>query len=390
MKRVVWVVVILAIVSLACSTERFLTPETPVVSKPANTPTPFVLPTAVPETAVQPVTDEEALLVNIYERANPGVVNIDISGSVQGQLTELGSGSGFVIDKQGHIVTNNHVVADAQEMRVTFWDGHVVKANLIATDPYSDLAVIQVDVPESRLAPLELGESDELQVGQRVVAIGNPFGLRGSMSAGIISALARSLPADLTGEGSRFQNPDIIQTDAAINPGNSGGPLLNLRGQVIGVNTAIRTDNGSNSNSGVGFAVPSHTVKRVVPQLIEKGQVAYPYLGVSVDNRFTLHELALETQMPVESGVLIDSVVPGEPADQAGLRGSTRQVQVQSVSVNIGGDIITAIDGTPIDSFDEMIIYLTNKTEVGQTVTLTIVRDGKEIQVPVKLSDRTR
>jgi 2-alkenal reductase len=390
MRRAVWVVLVLAVASLACSTAKFLAPPPSVDSKLGNVSTPVVIPTAVPETLISQLSVEEALLNNIYERANPAVVNIDVSTASDGQLTEFGSGSGFVIDKQGHIVTNNHVVAEAQEIRITFADGRVVKATLVGRDPYSDLAVVKVKAPEDKLWPLELGDSGELRVGQRVIAIGNPFGLRGSMTIGIVSALGRSLPADADAEGRSFQNPDIIQTDAAINPGNSGGPLLNRRGQVVGVNVAIRTDGLSRSNSGVGFAVPSNAIKRVVPQLIQKGSASYAYLGVSVDNHFTLSDLAAEVDMPVEQGVLIDSVVPGEPADQAGLRSSTREITVRGIPTRVGGDIITAIDGIPVRSFDEMIIYLTNKTEVGQVVTLTVIRDSKEMHVQVKLAERPR
>jgi 2-alkenal reductase len=253
--------------------------------------------------------------------------------------------------------------------------------------------VIKVDVPDSWLAPVELGDSDTVKVGQRVVAIGNPFGLQGSMSSGIVSALGRTLPANrqpTQDSPGIFQNPQIIQTDAAINPGNSGGPLLNLHGQVIGVNAAIRTDNGILANSGVGFAIPANTVKRVAPQLIEKGSVSYAYLGVSVDRTFTTPELAGPLKLAVDHGVLIASVTPGGPAEQAGLHGGNQQVRVRGIAVQAGGDIILAIDGTPVQDFDAMITHLANKTQVGQTITLTILRDGKETQVQVKLGERPK
>jgi 2-alkenal reductase len=221
-----------------------------------------------------------------------------------------------------------------------------------------------------------------------VVAIGNPFGLKGSMTVGIVSALGRSLPATSISEAGRFQNPDIIQTDAAINPGNSGGPLLNMQGEVVGINSAIRTEGFMASNSGIGFAVSSNTVRRVAPQLIQTGSVAYPYMGISVDRNFSLAELAAEVDMPVEHGVLVDTVLPDEPADRAGLRGSTREVTVRGVPVRIGGDIIVAIDDVPVRDFDEMIIYLTNETEVGQKVTLTIVRGSKETKITLELGAR--
>jgi len=332
------------------------------------------------------------LLENLYLRVNPAVVNITVSSEAGGQLTELGSGSGFVVDKKGHIVTNNHVVAEATELEVTFSDGRVAMAQVVGADPYSDLAVIQVDVPDNWLTPVEMGDSDTVKVGQRVVAIGNPFGLQGSMTLGIVSALGRTLPADQPDaqDTGFFQNPQIIQTDAAINPGNSGGPLLDIRGRVVGVNAAIRTDSGVRANSGVGFAIPVNTVKRIVPQLIEKGSAAYAYLGVTADNRFSIAELAVALKLPVDRGVLISGVTSNGPADQAGLRGGTGTTRLRGVQVTTGGDIITAIDGTPLRDFDDMITYLANRTQVGQTVTLTIIRDGKEMAVQVKLGERPK
>jgi len=283
-------------------------------------------------------------------------------------------------------------VAEATELEVTFSDGRVATAQVIGADPYSDLAVIKVNVPDNWLMPVELGNSDAVKVGQRVVAIGNPFGLQGSMTLGIVSALGRTLPADQQSaqDGGFFQNPQIIQTDAAINPGNSGGPLLDIRGRVIGVNAAIRTDNGTPANSGVGFAIPVNTVKRVAPQLIEKGSVSYAYLGVTSDNRFSIAELAAAIKLPVDHGVLVSSVTPDGPADQAGLRGSDKTARVRGVQVAVGGDIIIAIDGNEIRDFDAMITYLVNHTQVGQTVTVTIVRDGQEQQVKVKLGERPK
>lgn len=393
MKKKRWMgVLALAMATLACSTESFLTstvtPATPkpIPAAPAFTPTPLP-----PSTGAQ-LTSEEMLLENLYLRVNPAVVNITVSGDAGGQLTDLGTGSGFVIDKKGHIVTNNHVVAQATELEVTFSDGRVATAKIVGADPYSDLAVVQVDAPDDWLTPVELGDSDAIKVGQRVVAIGNPFGLQGSMTLGIVSALGRTLPADqqVTQDTGYFQNPQIIQTDAAINPGNSGGPLLDIRGRVVGVNAAIRTDGGVAANSGVGFAIPVNTVKRIVPQLIEKGSASYAYLGVTADNRFSIAELAVALKLPVDRGVLISSVTRNGPADQAGLRGGAGATRVRGVQVATGGDIITAIDGTPIRDFDDMITYLANRTQVGQTVTLTIIRDGKEMAVKVKLGERPR
>jgi S1-C subfamily serine protease len=352
-------------------------------------------PTAVPQSLTQPdpltiAADEvDALLENIYARANPAVVNIDVAGGAD--LTEFGSGSGFVVDTDGHIVTNNHVVEGADEIDVTFADGSVAVAKVIGRDTYSDLAVIKVDLDASKLSPLTLGDSDQTKVGQRVVAIGNPFGLVGTMTVGILSGKGRTLPADSPTGGTSFSNPDILQTDAAINPGNSGGPLLNSNGEVIGVNAAIRTDGTNRANSGVGFAIPSNTVKRVAEQLLKNGRVSYPYLGVSVDsNHFTTGELAATLKLPVKQGVLIASVVDGGPAERAGLKGGDRQVTVRGIPVRAGGDIITAIDGDAINSFDEMIAYLAAHNQVGQTVTVTIIRGSDTLQVPVTLDERPR
>ena len=329
---------------------------------------------------------EEQLLISIYERVNPSVVNIDVGISAH----VSGSGSGFVWDTAGHIVTNNHVVADANEIVVTFYDGQVADAELIGTDVYSDLAVVRVDVPTDWLHPVTLGDSDTLRVGQRVVAIGNPFGLNSSMTTGIISALGRTLPSaqmlERTPVG--FSNPSIIQTDAAINPGNSGGPLLNSRGELIGVNTAIRTETGT--FSGIGFAVPVNTVRRVVPQLIERGYAEYPWLGISVDSTFTVAELAEPLNLPVTHGVLIDEVVPGSPADQAGLQGSNSQVIVRGRRINVGGDIIIAINNTPIRDMDALVAYLVSNTSPGDVVILTVVRGEETFDIAVTLGVRPR
>jgi 2-alkenal reductase len=328
--------------------------------------------------------EEEQRLIAIYQKVLPSVVNIDVEGV---ETSVFGSGSGFVYDTQGHIVTNNHVVEQAEEIWVTFYDGTVARARVVGRDVYSDLAVIRVDVPPELLRPAELGDSETLRVGQKVVAIGNPFGLRGTMTLGIISALGRALETP-----TRFQIPDVIQTDAAINPGNSGGPLVDLEGRVIGVNSAIRTDSsatGIPANIGIGFAIPVNAVKRVVPQLIREGRVRYPYLGISATGGISLAELrARGYDVPDVRGVLIQEVQPDGPAARAGLRGGTREVRVRGASVRLGGDIITAIDGHPIASFDELVSYLVNHTEVGQTVTLTILRDGQEQQVQVTLGER--
>ncbi|MBI5568205.1 MAG: trypsin-like peptidase domain-containing protein [Chloroflexi bacterium] len=394
MKSIKSVTMALIAVLLVAGCREFSVFETPtprpiVVGK--IEPTSAVPPTPLPASVEISADAVELLLQNVYERTNPGVVNIDVSGGTGSDLTEFGSGSGFVIDLDGHIVTNNHVVEGADEIDVTFADGSVAVAKLIGTDPYSDLAVIKVDVDAAKLQPLPIADSDLVKVGQRVIAIGNPFGLVGTMTVGIVSGKGRTLPADgPTSASGNFSNPDIIQTDAAINPGNSGGPLLNSKGEVIGVNAAIRTDGTNRANSGVGFAIPSNTVRRVAQQILKDGRASYPYLGVSVDNHFTIGELAVALKLPVVKGVLVSSVVSGGPADRAGVRGGDQQLTVRGIPVVAGGDIITAIDGDPIVSFDQMIAYLSSQKLVGQEVTLTILRDGQTLQLPLTLADRPR
>jgi S1-C subfamily serine protease len=278
-------------------------------------------------------------------------------------------------------------VDGADEITVLFGEGTSAPAEIVGTDPDSDLAVVQIDVPADRLQPVQVADSTQVKVGELVVAIGNPFGLEGTMTTGIVSAVGRSLSAEQTGVGV-FSIPEIIQTDAAINPGNSGGPLLDSQGQVVGVNTAIRSLTGT--NSGVGFAIPVNIVKRIVPKLIEEGTYHYPYLGVSSDNRLPLADLAGPLGLPVTRGVLITSVVEGTAADRAGLRGGdpADTVEVYGMQIVTGGDIIVAIDGYEINGFNDLIAYLIRETAVGQRVTLTIIRDGEELEVPVTLGER--
>jgi Trypsin-like serine proteases, typically periplasmic, contain C-terminal PDZ domain len=310
-------VLLLLLAMLACSFPiPTLPPELPGAETvaPASPRVQVVVatPTPLPDSLVAEATAEDLLLVNLYARVNPGVVNIDVAAGAGEEASIFGSGSGFLIDTGGHIVTNNHVVEGADTIWVTFSDGSLREAEVLGTDPFSDLAVLKVDDLPPGAVPLELGDSDTLQVGQRVIAIGNPFGLQGTMTVGVISALGRVLPTVTTATGGSFSNPEIIQTDAAINPGNSGGPLLDSAGRVVGVNTAIRTTTGG--NMGVGFAVPVNTVKRIVPHLISEGTYHYPYLGITADNRFTLAQLAHELDLPVTHGVLVSAVEPGGPA----------------------------------------------------------------------------
>ena len=363
-----------------------------VVEQPTAGPTPTLVSSSERATFDQ----EEQVLINIYQRVNPGVVYIDVTvASTQDQSGGEGTGSGFVIDKQGHIVTNNHVVAEASTVNVIFADGTSARAKIVGQDSYSDLAVIQVDVPADKLAPVELGDSTSLQPGQKVIAIGNPYGLAGTMTTGIISAVGRALPeTGSQSSSSSFINPEIIQTDAAINPGNSGGPLLDSSGRVIGVNTAIRSTStgigGQPSNSGIGFAVPVNTVKRVAPQLIADGKISYPYLGITSRDGLKLSTIADKLGENVSDGVLVFEVVPGGPAAKAGLRGGDAQntIDVQGSPVPLGGDIIIAFNGQPVEDYTDLISKLTSLSKPGDTVTLTILRDGKQQDVQLTVGER--
>ncbi len=388
-KRLIPIVLLLALVMLACDTQELLFVSTPTAGAPRPTlsqPVLVATPTPLPQEFIAEIDAEDAWLINLYQRANPAVVYIEVLVKQGDTSVPLATGSGFVIDAQGHIATNGHVVEAADAVQVTFSDGSVADAQVVGRDQYSDLAVIRVDVPSDRLMPLELGDSDALQVGQRVVAIGNPFGLEGTMTAGIVSALGRTLPTQVFESGGSFSNPEIIQTDAAINPGNSGGPLLDTRGRVIGINTAIRSETGV--NSGIGFAVPVNTIKRILPSLIEEGEYTYPYLGITCDNRFTVAELMNPLDLPVDHGVLVAQVTPGTGAARAGLRGGDHEVEVRGMTVSAGGDIIVAVDGYELRDFDDLIAYLVRETEVGQRIVLTIVRDEEELEIPVTLGER--
>jgi 2-alkenal reductase len=295
-------------------------------------------------------------------------------------MMPLGQGSGFVYDSSGNIITNAHVVHGAEQIEVTFYDGLTRAAQVVGEDLHSDLAVVNVDLP-ANVQALPLGDMNQLAVGQTVVAIGNPFGLSGTLTRGIISALGRTIPA-LT----IFSIPQAIQTDAAINPGNSGGPLLNLNGEVIGVNAQIETNGTSNSNVGVGFAVPVSIMHRVIPALVEKGEYVWAWLGVrGGDLNPTLVDAM---NLPVEQGAYLAEVIAGGPSDKAGLHGASNTATVDGRTVDIGGDVVTAIDGQPVKTFDDMLIYVALNTSPGQQVVLTILRDGKSQDVTVTLEPR--
>mgnify|MGYP005846209395 FL=1 len=352
----------------------------------------FSTATPLPDDVVASADLEYALLANIYERVNPSVVNIEVVSSFH-IATDIidSSGSGFVLDADGYIVTNSHVVRDAEEILVTFFDGYVANAEVVGIDDYSDLAAIKVEPGGAPLVPVILGDSNRLQVGQRVIAIGNPFGLDGSMTIGIVSALGRSLPSAqlLDATYQSYSNPSIIQIDAAVNPGNSGGPLLDSYGRVIGINTAIRTENGG--FQGIAFAVPVNTMKRVIPQLIENGKVEYSWLGISSpanEPGLSVAAVAYQFDLPVRSGVVIDRGEPDSPAARAGLRGGTERVPVRGVPWPVDGDIIVAINGTLVRDIDDLVAYLVENTSPGDTVVLTIVRDNQTLDLDVTLGVR--
>jgi S1-C subfamily serine protease len=327
-------------------------------------------------------------VAEIYRRSGPGVVQItstspgapgtDVFGNVVPGQAQRGLGSGFVIDKEGHIVTNFHVVDGAAEIEVSFSNQDTVEAKVVGTDPSTDLALLEVDVDAKALTPLSLADSDAVEVGDPVVAIGNPFGLERTVTAGIVSALQREVRAP-----NNFTIDHVIQTDAPINSGNSGGPLIDAEGRVIGVNSQIETANGSGGNVGIGFAVPSNTVKSVVAQLLENGRVDRAYVGVTLQDVDS--EVARVLRLPAEEGVLVGAVQPGSPAAKAGIEGGDTQVVVAGQSYELGGDMIVAIDGKDVTSGDELREAIAAH-EPGDTVRLSVVHaDGKKETIEVEL-----
>ena len=353
-------------------------------------------PTAAPQTTLAPLPGGQTDLVSqqdrmvvIYGQVSPGVVTIQTS---QSDGTPVGLGSGWVYSADGYIVTNQHVVEGADKVEVDFPSGDKAFGNVVGTDLDSDLAVIKVDVPAAVLHPLTLGDSDQLKVGQIVVAIGNPFGLNGTMTTGIVSALGRALQSNRQapgGSGSYFSAGDIIQTDAALNPGNSGGPLLNLNGEVVGVNRAIRTTStttsGDPTNSGIGFAISINIVKRVVPYLIQDGKYDYPYLGITSIDDLPLQYLQ-ELALTQYTGAYVTSVTPGSPANQAGVRAGTQATSIQGLEA--GGDLIIAIDGHTVLHFDDLLKYLFNNKSPGETVVLTVLRGDQQVDLTLTLGRR--
>ena len=325
------------------------------------------------------LTESKTLsLIEIFEKSEPGVVRVNIQKN-QTENERGGVGSGFVFDKQGHIITNAHVIKDATKTIVTFLDGRSYNAEIIGVDEYTDIGVIKVNADLKLLNPLSLGDSSNLQVGEPITAIGNPFGLSGSMTSGIISQMGRLLPSD-----SGFQIPDVIQTDAAINPGNSGGPLLNMRGEIVGINTAIQSTTGE--FTGVGFAIPSQTVAKIVPTLISDGEYKHPWIGISG----TDVDLEMANVMGLENtlGFLIITVVEDSPASDAGLIGSNKMIEVEGREYSIGGDVIMSVDGIDVRKIDDILIHLQRGKAVGDEMVLEILRDGRTTNVTILLQER--
>ena len=392
------IAVILLLLIAACQSAQVATPSSAVPSTPVNALASYQAqahptPTPIPQEIIDAADAEYVLLENIYDRVTPSVVYIDVTiNTPQAGVSDQASGSGFIYDDQGHIVTNAHVVNGATDIQITFHDGFVAPATLVGLDAYSDMAVVKVDnVDKSRLVPVVFGDSDKLHVGQRAIAIGNPFGLASSMTVGIISGLGRQLPsAELVNNSvGGFNNPSIIQVDTDINPGNSGGPLLDSHGQVIGVNTAIRTDTGT--FQGVGFAVPSKTVQHVIPQLIQNGKVEYSWLGISTvpsDDGLSIAGLADQLKLPVTAGVLVTGVTRNSPASKAGLHGGDHAVLVRGNNVCAGGDIIVAVNDLYVNSMDDLVAYLVSNTKPGDTVKLLIVRGTNTFDLPLTLEAR--
>ena len=374
MKRVLIVISILILASLACQISGL-----PALTQPAPAPVTTVAAPVLPN-APDPAKSDNAL-VAMYAQVLPGVVAIN---------TDSALGSGFVFDRDGHVVTNQHVVDGSSEVEVDFSSGYQAHGTVIGSDADADIAVIKVDAPADQIHPLAIGDSSKLQVGQTVVAIGNPFGLNGTMTVGIVSAKGRTQFAHAAQDGGVFSNADIIQTDAAINPGNSGGPLFNMAGEVVGVNQSIRTENvdqttGNAVNSGVGFSISINLVKRVANGLITNGKYEYPYMGISSPRRdLTLAEIEA-LGLTTFTGAYVTSVTPGSPAEKAGIHAGD---QPTSVELNAGGDIITAIDGIPVNTFDDLLSYLLSNKSPGDTVVLTVLRNGQSMEFRLTLDKR--
>jgi len=379
-------VLVATFLSSAC---RLIAPEEAPLRPPEPQPAAARVAALTPAVPTTPVSEVEAQVMRIYEEAGPGVVNIT-SRSLSydyfmNAIPQEGSGSGFVYDQAGHVVTNFHVIEGAQELDVTLSNGDVVQARVVGADPSNDLAVLRLGDTSSALRPIPLGDSRTLRVGRFVVAIGNPFGLGGSLTMGVVSSLGRVIES----RDNRFIG-EIIQTDAPINPGNSGGPLLDLEGHVVGVNTAIFSPSGA--SAGIGFAIPASTVDRVVPELIARGRYRHPWLGVQtldVAPAFAAILARNNERVPKEGGLMVYRTVSGGPADEAGIRGAQRTLRFRRYGdVPVGGDFITAIGGERVTDQKTLNIVLDTRTRVGDRVSVSLVRDGREMTVNAVLGER--
>lgn len=355
-----------------------------------------------PPPSISSLADIEATLEQIYIRIQPSVVNIDVRqkqdvsahpgipgftlpGPQAQQPSNEVSGSGFIWDSLGDIVTNNHVIANADNISVTFSDGTILPAKLVGADSDSDLAVIKVDAPPGRLNPVQMADSSKVKVGQIVIAIGNPFGLQSTMTVGFVSALGRLLPTNENGTGPNYHIPDVIQTDASINPGNSGGVLLDDTGKLIGVTQSIATTSGT--SAGVGFAIPSAIVQQVAPALIKSGHYDHPYLGVTIVSLNPDLAAAMNLQSN-QRGALVEGIGAGGPAEKAGLQASKAQANINGRQAAVGGDVIIKYNDQVVKSSDDLVTFLARSGAVGQVVSLTVLRDGKPVQVQITLGVR--
>lgn len=354
--------------------------------------TPTAAATATPFDLATIADAEYQLLTEIYESASPSVVNIEARAEADETTAEsVRRGSGFVYDQQGHIITNAHLVNDADAISVTLGNALVLEAMLVGADSFSDVAVVKVSAPAERLLPLRIGESALIKVGQRAIAIGNPFGLNSSMTTGIVSGVGRTLPsAELIGAGAvAYDNPAIIQIDAPIYPGSSGGPLLDSRGLVFGMTTANQSRSGD--VAGIGFAVPADTMRRVIPDLLTAGRVDYAWMGISVmreEGGYGVAGLSAALDLPTERGVLLRGVSAGSPAHLAGLRGGERLTEVRGKTVCAGGDLIVAINGVHFDDLDALMAFLVQQTRPGDEVQLLVIRDRRTLELSLQLASR--
>ena len=376
--RTIWIVILLLFLFLWFKKEdrSFFPEKRPTVeSLDFNTPEPSM----VAQPAVY--SSDEKINVDVFEKVHPAVVNI--ASTILGMnfwmevIPRQGQGTGFIIDRRGYVLTNNHVVAKAQKLTVTMASGKKIDAILVGRDPRTDLAVIRIP-PGDVEAVATLGDSDKLRPGRKAIAIGNPFGLSHTLTTGIISALHRSIKTE---DGNEIE--DLIQTDAAINPGNSGGPLLDSNGHVIGINTAIFSLSGG--YQGIGFAIPINQAKRVATQLITSGRVVRPWLGIS--GLSLSPSLAEGLGLGVSQGVLVVQVARGGPAHQAGLRGGDREVLIRGIRLRLGGDIITDINGTSVDDMKQLVHHV-ERMEVGEAADLGVMRKGFSKRIRVMLSER--